>query len=206
MNITYFGHACFRLEENGYTVVIDPFKDVRGYHDVKTTADMVLCSHDHFDHAAVSGVKRRPSGAQNPFGVTMMETFHDDQKGAARGKNIVHILSCNGKTVVHLGDLGHLLGEHQLSYIRGCDCLMIPVGGTYTIDKEQAWEVIHAVEPKVVIPMHCKNGKYGFDNLGTLADFLTLSDRKIAVCTTETFMLPVTEENILLVPAVAESH
>ena len=93
MKITYFGHSCFRFEEDGYALVIDPFKDVEGYNDVKTSADMILCSHDHFDHNAVSGVKRKVSGKDNPFSVTMMQTFHDEKMGQERGKNLVHIIS-----------------------------------------------------------------------------------------------------------------
>lgn len=203
MEIIYFGHSCFRLEHEGYSLVIDPFQDVRGYADVRTVADMVLCSHDHFDHAAVSGVKYRASGRQNPFGITMIQTFHDDVYGQKRGKNLVHIITCCGKTLVHLGDLGHMLNEDQLKHIRCCDCLMIPVGGVYTIDSVQAWQLIGEINPRIAIPMHYRNGKYGLDNIGTLAEFLTHSNRKIAVTAQETFTLP-EESDLLLVPAVKE--
>ncbi len=203
MEIVYFGHSCFRLEHEGYSLVIDPFRDVRGYADVHTTADMVLCSHDHFDHAAVSGVKYKASGRKNPFGITMMQTFHDDVHGQKRGENLVHIITCCGKTIVHLGDLGHMLSEEQLKHIRQCDCLMIPIGGVYTIDSDQAWQLIEQVNPRIVIPMHYKNGKYGLENIGGLAEFLTHSNRKIAVITQTAFTLP-EENHLLLVPTVKE--
>lgn len=203
MEITYFGHSCFQITHENFSLVIDPFEKVRGYRDVHTTADMVLCSHDHFDHAAVSGVKYRPGGGKSPFAVTMMQTFHDDVKGQKRGENIVHIIRCEGKTLVHLGDLGHMLGESQLRHIENCDCLMIPIGGVYTIDSAQAWQLIRQIKPRIAVPMHYKNGKYGFENIGTLAEFLTRSDRKIAVAATEVFSLP-EEEHLLLVPAVKE--
>lgn len=204
MLITYLGHSCFRMTEDGYTVVIDPFKDVEGYKDVKTTADMVLCSHDHFDHNAVSGVKRKVSGKDNPFSVTMMQTYHDNAHGAERGKNIVHIISAKGKKYVHLGDLGHVLNDKQVSYIKNCDCLMIPIGGTYTVGIDDAWRIIKAVEPKAVIPMHYKNGKYGFSVLESLSDFLTRSDRKIAVTTTAEFFELPDSDGLIVVPAVYE--
>ncbi len=200
MKIKYFGHSCFKFEENGYEVVIDPFAGVDGYQDVKTTADMVLCSHDHHDHNYYAGVKRKMSGVQNPFGVTMMKTYHDKSKGAERGENNVHIITVSGKTLVHLGDLGHILNEKQLEYVKNCDLLMIPIGGTYTIDSDEAWELIHLINPKVVVPMHYRNGKFGFPILQNLADFMTKSDRKIAVSTSEFFELP-DEDGILLVPA-----
>jgi L-ascorbate metabolism protein UlaG (beta-lactamase superfamily) len=204
MQITYFGHSCFKFNENGYQMVIDPFKDVKGYNDVKTTADMVLCSHDHFDHNAVAGVKRKVSGVQNPFAVTMMKTYHDNEKGEKRGENNVHIISASGKTYVHLGDLGHVLNEKQVSYIKNCHCLMIPIGGTYTVNIEEAWQIINAVDPDIVIPMHYKNGKYGFDVLENLSDFLTKSNRKIAVTTEAGFFELPSNEKLIVVPAVFE--
>ena len=203
MEIVYFGHSCFKLTQDGFSVVIDPFKDVRGYADIHTTADMVLCSHDHFDHAAVSGVKYKASGRQNPFGITKMQTFHDEVRGQKRGENLVHIIRCDGKTLVHLGDLGHMLGQAQLRHIQGCDCLMIPIGGVYTIDAEQARELIEQVNPRIAIPMHYRNGKYGFQNIGTLADFLQRSNRKIVAAASEAFSLP-EESDLLFVPAVKE--
>ena len=203
MELEYLGHSCFRITHNGFTIVIDPFKNVRGYNDVKTTADMVLCSHDHFDHNAVDGVKRKRSFAQNPFAVTMMQTYHDEKHGEERGENLVHIISCEGKTIVHLGDLGHMLSPKQLSYVKNCHCLMIPIGGTYTINSAQAWQLINEINPDIAIPMHYKNGKFGFENLENLSDFLTASNRKIAVSTSKIFTLP-EEKNLLLVPAVAQ--
>ncbi len=204
MKITYFGHSCFRFDEDGYKLVIDPFIDVDGYNDVKTSADMVLCSHDHFDHNAVSGVKRKVSGKENPFNITMMQTFHDENMGQDRGKNLVHIISVKDKTYVHLGDLGHVLNDKQASYIKNCYCLMIPIGGTYTVDIEKAWQIIEKVNPQIVIPMHYKNGKYGFSVLENLSDFLVKSKRKIAVTTNSEFFELPDGDNLIVVPAVFE--
>ena len=80
---------------------------------------------------------------------------------------------------------------------------MIPVGGVYTIDSVQAWQLIGEINPRIAIPMHYRNGKYGLDNIGALAEFLTHSNRKIAVTAQETFTLP-EESDLLLVPAVKE--
>ena len=133
----------------------------------------------------------------------MMQTFHDEVRGQKRGENLVHIIRCDGKTLVHLGDLGHMLGQAQLRHIQGCDCLMIPIGGVYTIDAEQARELIEQVNPRIAIPMHYRNGKYGFQNIGTLADFLQRSNRKIVAAASEAFSLP-EESDLLFVPAVKE--
>ena len=90
MRITWLGHACFMVEYEGYRVVIDPFRDVPGFADVSAEADMVLCSHGHFDHAHTDGVTLR-EGRENPFTVETVDTFHDEEGGALRGKNTVHI-------------------------------------------------------------------------------------------------------------------
>jgi hypothetical protein len=54
MKITWIGHACFKIESNGYTLIIDPYEDgyVPGLKPLRETADMVLCSHEHGDHNA----------------------------------------------------------------------------------------------------------------------------------------------------------
>ena len=55
-----------------------------------------------------------------------------------------------------MGDLGHLLADAQVEAIGDIDVLMIPVGGTYTLDAKTAAAVIGQIEPKIIIPMHYK--------------------------------------------------
>ena len=85
MTITWMGHACFLLESGGYRVLLDPFKGVRGYPDTAARADAVYCSHGHFDHAYTDEVTLTAGGA-SPFTIREVDTFHDDQGGAARGR------------------------------------------------------------------------------------------------------------------------
>ncbi len=165
MKLTWLGHACFMLESKENRLVLDPFAGVPGLRDVDTEAEQVLCSHDHFDHHYLAGVKLHEGGA-SPFAVSTVATFHDAQGGALRGSNTVHILSAERCTVVHLGDLGHRLTEAQAEPLRNCDVLLLPVGGTYTIDAEQAAETVRQLQPRVVIPMHYRAGAVGFANLG----------------------------------------
>ena len=51
MRIHYFGHACFLLKDNNFSVIIDPFCDI-GYNLVAPKVDYCICSHEHFDHNA----------------------------------------------------------------------------------------------------------------------------------------------------------
>lgn len=55
MNITWLGHACFLLEQDGYRVVTDPYTRVPGYPPLSVEANALYCSHEHFDHAYREG-------------------------------------------------------------------------------------------------------------------------------------------------------
>ena len=173
MTLTWLGHSCFMLESYGFQVLIDPYTEVRGLSDICTTADAVYCSHGHFDHAYTDEVTLT-SDKVNPFTVHETDTFHDDQGGALRGRNTVRSFTSEGITVVHLGDLGHPLTAEQLEKIGPCDVLLLPVGGTYTVDNRQAKAVAESIGPHVIVPMHFRQGGAGFDILTTLDDFLEL--------------------------------
>ncbi len=173
MKITYHGHACFTVESEGYSIVLDPYKGVKGFADVDLEANEVLCSHGHFDHAYTDGV-RIIEGGKSPFEVKIVECFHDDKEGAARGKNKITVLSAEGKNIAHFGDLGHLLSEDQAGELKGLDCVMIPVCGFFTIDAAQAVEILRKIEPKYIIPMHYKDGDKGLEVVGTVEQFIDL--------------------------------
>lgn len=171
MRISWLGHACFMVEHDGYRVVIDPLCDVPGCRNTSAEAEEVLCSHDHFDHNYRKGVALQLS-KDSPFTVETVKTFHDEQRGALRGDNTIHILRAGGMKLVHLGDLGHPLSGAQAESLRGCDVLLIPVGGTYTVDGDTAAEIVKSLQPRVTIPMHYRGDSFGFDNINTLEPFL----------------------------------
>ena len=164
MYITWLGHSCFRLESAGYGLVIDPYRVVAGYPPLRVEANAVYISHHHFDHDCLEAVTLLPGG-ENPFTVETFSTFHDDCQGARRGDNTVHIFRAEGMTVVHLGDLGCALTAAQEEKISGCDALMLPVGGTYTIDAAAAAELVRRLHPRLVLPMHFRRGEQGFPEL-----------------------------------------
>ena len=178
MTITWLGHACFRIEEDGYAVVLDPYTGVRGYPALEVSANEVLCSHQHFDHNYKEGVMSLLNLRHSPFAVETVETFHDEKHGALRGSNTVHILRCGGMTVVHLGDLGHRLSQEQAAKLRGCDVLLLPVGGVYTIDAAGAKAVAEQLQPRIVVPMHYRHDPYGLENVAGVEEFLRLFPRE----------------------------
>lgn len=145
-------------------MVIDPYDPQKlGVKLPKLETDVVLSSHNHFDHNYIEGVSGYRLVIDNPgeyevSGVFIhgIETYHDDKEGKERGKNTMFLIEIDGFTLLHAGDLGHELSKDTLEKISEVDVLMIPVGGVYTIDAETASEVISSLEPSIVIPMHYK--------------------------------------------------
>ena len=175
MKLTWLGHACFRLESGGCRVILDPCKDVPGVKNTAGEANAVYCSHSHFDHCYTDEI-RIVEGDPSPFAVREIASFHDDANGAKRGANTIRSLTAEGVTVVHLGDLGHTLSAEQLAAIGKCDVLLIPVGGTYTLDTAQAKAVAEQIDPRVVVPMHYRRGEMGFEVLQTVEEFAAQYD------------------------------
>lgn len=162
MDITFLGHSSFRLKGKTATVVTDPFDPEKvGFKFPRIAADIVTVSHQHEDHNQadlVKGAKRLVSGPgeYEIMGVSMIgiSSFHDEKKGAKRGKNTIYVYEMDGLRLAHLGDLGHKLNEKILEKIGDIDVLMVPVGGEYTIGPSEAVEVVRAIEPKIAVPMH----------------------------------------------------
>ena len=166
MEITWYGHACFRLSERGVVIVTDPFGDSLGYHRPRIRADVVTISHDHPGHNNRIGFRGGPRFFEGPgeyevrdVFITGITTYHDGRRGAIRGRNTVFLFEFSSMTVCHLGDLGHIPDQSQVEALSDVDLLLIPVGGLHTIDAAKAAEVISLIEPRIVIPMHYKTPK-----------------------------------------------
>jgi L-ascorbate metabolism protein UlaG (beta-lactamase superfamily) len=98
-------------------------------------------------------------------------TYHDPSKGSQRGTNTIFTFLIDGIQVCHLGDLGHILSEKELVEIGPVDILLIPVGGYFTIDANEATRVAEQIKPKVLIPMHFKTPKCGLP-ISAVEEFL----------------------------------
>ena len=167
MIITWQGHSCFKIQDRvgleGVTVVTDPFDKKIGLKVPNFEADIVTVSHQHHDHNNIGALRGQPfvvdcPGEYDCKGVLIegIDSYHDDQKGGERGSNIIFRIEVDDISLVHLGDLGHPLDNFQLERLSGTDILLIPVGGKYTLNAEQAVAVIAQIEPRIVIPMHYK--------------------------------------------------
>lgn len=176
IQIKWLGHSCFRVECQGYAIVVDPFEpgSVPGCKDIAEVADQVLCSHGHHDHNYREGVTLRESRGESPFQVTELPSFHDDCQGTKRGPNTIHLLEAEGMRVAHFGDVGEMPQPQVLEQLQNVDVALLPVGGFYTVGPKEAKAIVDAIQPKVVIPMHYRSESFGFDVLGTVEDFLRL--------------------------------
>lgn len=163
MQITWLGQSCFKIQGKEVTVVTDPYNKELGLKLPRLFADILTVSHGHYDHSNIEAVSGNPFIISTPGeyeikGVFIygIPSFHDNKQGAERGPNTLYLFEFEGLKIVHLGDLGHLLIDDQLDKLQSVDILLIPVGGIYTINAEQASEVISQIEPRIVIPMHYK--------------------------------------------------
>ncbi|HHV60870.1 MAG TPA: MBL fold metallo-hydrolase [Clostridiaceae bacterium] len=182
MKIKWFGHACFLLtSKGGIRILTDPFDASVGYKVPEVEADIVTTSHDHYDHSYIRMAKgdfthiRKP-GDFNVHGISItgVSTYHDQDKGTQRGQNIVYKFTVDDVRVCHLGDLGHIPDLAQVERIGPVDVLLLPVGGTYTIDASDAVEVMKLLKPAVTIPMHYKTPPLKF-RLDSVDNFLLLA-------------------------------
>jgi L-ascorbate metabolism protein UlaG (beta-lactamase superfamily) len=161
VDLTWLGHACFRLRGRDVTVLTDPPDPKSGHTIAKTPADIVTMSHDHEGHASLRSVGGEPVVLRGPGEyevrealITGLASFHDEERGAARGRNTVFVVRLDGVAVCHLGDLGHAMDEKELETLGDVDVLRVPfTGPDVNLTAAKAADVVHQFEPKVVVPM-----------------------------------------------------
>lgn len=184
MVVKHLGHSSFRIRGSSGTVITDPFgEEAVGFKFPRTTADIVTVSHQHGDHNSVEKVGGEPFVIDGPgeyevrgIRIHGIQSFHDREKGAQRGKNVMYFIHLDGVSLLHCGDLGHVLTEEYVDILEEVDILFIPVGGVYTIDAKTAAEITTKLDPRIVIPMHYNEKRLKqevFAKLQKVDDFLS---------------------------------
>ena len=175
MEIKYIAHSSFIIKTKNATVITDPFANSIGVKFPKVAADLVTISHAHDDHNAVQNVDGSPTVFDWPgefetknVATIGIATFHDDEKGASRGSNIMYKFTVEGINILHCGDLGHVLDDKTIEAIGAVDILMIPTGGIYTVDALKAAAIAKKIDPTFVIPMHYANDQLNPKMFGEL--------------------------------------
>ena len=189
MKIRYLGHSCFQLiSSDGTCVVTDPYTKVGYELPSRLWADVVTVSHGHFDHNYAQGVRSGSVIAQTGeyhfknVKITGIGSWHDEKQGALRGANVIFKIEIDGIIFCHLGDIGQPCTDALLKQIGEVDVLLLPVGGTYTIDAVEAKAYADGIAPKTIIPMHYKP-----------------TDGKIDIATAEPFLGLYSEQDVLKV-------
>ena len=170
MHITWLGHASFKIETNGKVIYIDPYAG-----EYSDKADAVLITQDHHDHFSKEILQKivvdstkviAPASVVSEVGGTeikkneeviidelrikavaaynMEKDYHPPETGVG------YILTLEGKHVYHAGDTD-LIPEMNAYDV---DLALLPVGGTYTMDVEEAVAAVNVLEPEYAIPMH----------------------------------------------------
>ncbi|MBR0354988.1 MAG: MBL fold metallo-hydrolase [Oscillospiraceae bacterium] len=174
MEIQWLGHACFAITHKGYRIVIDPYNSdyINGYPKLRTTADLLLVSHEHYGHNYREGVKLSGRPASDcPFEITKIRVPHDFKMGSWRGFCDIHVLEAEGLKLVHMADIGTQLDGGQISRLFGADVVMICAGSCTGLPSQETKRICDEIMATVVIPMHYRDGKRGGHRLETVRDF-----------------------------------
>ena len=181
MQVQWYGQSAFRLSSPDATVAVDPFGDLSGltsrglqfdYPAIEgLAADLLLITHEHFDHNGVEAVGGEPvilrstaGRLDSPIGeVTAVASEHDEAAGTERGPNTIFAFELDGIRVCHFGDFGQrALRDEQADALGGVDLLFIPVGAGPTVGASQAAAIVDRLSPRWVVPMHYRTPRIGF--------------------------------------------
>ncbi|HEV3145583.1 MAG TPA: MBL fold metallo-hydrolase [Gemmataceae bacterium] len=210
ITIRWFGQSYFQIVSSaGTKVIIDPHL-IESYPRAINPADLVLITHNHVDHNQLDAIENKDRAKillgckgmgrkqeWNPIDeefkdihVRTVGLYHDKSQGMERGKNSAFVLEIDGLRIVHLGDVGHILTDAQVKAIGPVDILMIPVGGTYTINGSDAKKVVEQLRPtRLILPMHY--GTKVFEDLVGPEEFLDEQQNVDKLLTSNEIQVPV---------------
>lgn len=172
VHVHWLGHASFVFKAGETVVYVDPFKVSHG-----EKADLILLTHDHYDHCdpgsianirkeeavvvgprscskKVDGVVGISSGqAMNKKGVEIkaVPAYNETKHFHPKGEGVGYILTISGKKIYHAGDTDSIPEMGNLGEI---DLALLPVGGTYTMNAQEAAEAADKIGAGLTVPMH----------------------------------------------------
>ena len=177
----YFGHAMWGISTENCNIILDPFTDIGYPMPIDLKADIVISSHEHFDHnnfklitPPFKKISQIGKYQVDDVKVKLIEASHGKLDGKNLGDTYICLVQIDGVSILHCGDLGEIPSDNVLKEIRDVDVLFVPVGGKYTIDAERAKELIELINPKVVFPMHYRVECSKVDIIDTIDPFLAL--------------------------------
>lgn len=174
MKIKWLGHASFRIETSGKVIYIDPFVVPAG----SPPADIILVTHDHFDHCDPAKIKDitsektrivttkkaaeklsgnikivKPGDSFEITGVRInaVYAYNLSKPFHHKGDCVGFVVEAEGKRIYHAGDTDFV---PEMNSLQGLTVALVPIGGTYTMDLDEAVRAVSAMKPKIAIPMH----------------------------------------------------
>ena len=160
MEITWLGHSCFRLRADKLAAITDPFPDSLGLSMGDPQALAVTVSHTHANHSYWQGVGGDPKVLRGPgeyelSGVYFTGVMTPRGEGDPQEKrNTAYLIGMEDLRICHLGDISNVLSTRQVEEFSPVDVLLLPAGGTCTVEIPQAMEMVRTLQPRIVVPMH----------------------------------------------------
>jgi len=160
MDITWLGHSCFRLRADEMVVLTDPFPLSLGLRPDPRPATVVTVSNSHPNHSNWEEVSGGPRIFDTPgeyefSGVSVrgvMTPLPPDM--APEHRSVAFSIEMDRVNICHLGDITVPLTPHLVDELSPIDVLLLPTGGSCTLDLDQALQAMQDLDPKIVIPMH----------------------------------------------------
>lgn len=171
-NIKWLGHASFQIK-NSKVIYIDPWKL-----KTDTPADIILITHGHYDHCSSQDIGKvqkehtvivlpvdcasqlsgniktiEPGQSLSIEGIAIeaVPAYNIGKAFHPKSNNWVgFIITLDNTKIYHAGDTDLI---PEMDAIKA-DFALLPVGGTYTMDAQEAATCANKIRPKVAIPMH----------------------------------------------------
>ena len=173
-------HSCLRFNFNNKVIYIDPFGIEEDYND----ADIIFITHNHYDHFSEEDIKKvrkentmiivpedtYQQAIDIGFKKENIILVKPNNKYKENNINFETVPAYNTNKAFHPkenGWVGYIIeNNNNRYYIAGdtdvteenkkvkCDIAFVPVGGTYTMNAEEAAELINIIKPKMAMPIH----------------------------------------------------
>lgn len=172
--IEWLGHATIKVKAQDKIIYFDPYDIEDG-----EKADLILITHEHYDHCSLVDVEKivkegthilaagscasqlggdvhiiEPNKTLEIAGIKIetVNAYNVDTDFHPKEKNGVgFIIEIAGKRIYHAGDTDLI---PEMNTIENIDIALLPIGGTYTMDAEEAAQAANIIEPEIAIPIH----------------------------------------------------